>query len=103
MRDPGAERAAALDAVLVRGDLHDVASLKAALDGARGVFSVQSPDLLGNSEVRHGRNLVEAARVCFGRASARPRRSWTPASRPPSRNRVVRRGPWRRCFRRGGT
>src|SRR5690606_14249557 len=69
VRDPGSERAAALGslgAVLVRGDLGDVASLRAALAGARGVFSVQVPDLAapaGDSEVRHGRNLVEAARA----------------------------------------
>jgi uncharacterized protein YbjT (DUF2867 family) len=64
VRDPGSEQAAALadrGAVLVRGDLP---SLKAALDGARAVFSVQTPDLTdptGDSEVRRGRNLVEAA------------------------------------------
>lgn len=69
VRDIDSERAAALGtlgAVLVRGDLDDVASLKAALDGARAVFSVQSPDvtdLMGDSEVRHGRNLVQAART----------------------------------------
>src|SRR5690606_14788163 len=67
--DPGSEPAAALGslgAVSVRGDLGDVASLRAALAGARGVFSVQVPDLAapaGDSEVRHGRNLVEAARA----------------------------------------
>ncbi|MFI6798191.1 NmrA/HSCARG family protein [Streptosporangium canum] len=69
VRDPGSERAAALGAlgaILVRGDLDDVASLKAALDGARAVFSVQTPDPadpMGDSEVRHGRNLVEATRA----------------------------------------
>ncbi|MBB5960622.1 uncharacterized protein YbjT (DUF2867 family) [Saccharothrix tamanrassetensis] len=68
VRDTDTERAAALrglGAVLVRGDLDDVRSLEAALDNARAVFSVQMPDiadLLGDSEVRHGRNLVEAAR-----------------------------------------
>ncbi|MFD0888392.1 NmrA family NAD(P)-binding protein, partial [Streptosporangium algeriense] len=57
---------AALGAVLARGDLDDVASLEAALDGARAVFSVQTPDitdLMGDSEARHGRNLVETARA----------------------------------------
>ncbi|GAA3073205.1 NmrA/HSCARG family protein [Streptosporangium carneum] len=69
VRDPDTESAAALGAlgaVLVRGDLDDVASLKAALDGARAVFSVQTPDatdLVGDSEVRRGRNLVETARA----------------------------------------
>jgi uncharacterized protein YbjT (DUF2867 family) len=68
-RPPGSERATALGALgarLVPGDLDDVASLKAALDGARAVFSVQTPDPAdptGESEVRHGRNLVEAARA----------------------------------------
>lgn len=67
VRDPASERAAALGdlgAVLVRGDLDDLPSLKAALDGARAVFSVQTPDLAdpaGDSEVRRGRNLVQAA------------------------------------------
>lgn len=61
VRDTESERAAALGTVLVRGDLDDAASLEAALDGARAVFSVQSPDPL--TEVRHGRNLVEAART----------------------------------------
>ncbi|OAH12771.1 NmrA/HSCARG family protein [Streptomyces jeddahensis] len=69
VRDPDSERAAALGdlgAVLVRGDLEDVSTLTAALDGARAVFSVQAPDmadLMGDSEVRQGRNLVEAART----------------------------------------
>ncbi|MEV5779282.1 NmrA/HSCARG family protein [Streptomyces antimycoticus] len=69
VRDPDSERAVALGdlgAVLVRGDLEDVSTLTAALDGARAVFSVQTPDmtdLMGDSEVRQGRNLVEAART----------------------------------------
>lgn len=67
VRDPTSEQAGALSAlgaVLVRGDLDDLPSLKAALDGARAVFSVQPPDLTdpaGDSEVRRGRNLVQAA------------------------------------------
>ncbi|GAA4670798.1 NmrA family NAD(P)-binding protein [Amycolatopsis dongchuanensis] len=67
VRDPGAERAAALGelgATLVRGDLDDLPSLKDALDGARAVFSVQTPDLTdpaSDAEVRRGRNLVDAA------------------------------------------
>ncbi|MFI6517979.1 NmrA/HSCARG family protein [Spirillospora sp. NPDC050679] len=69
VRDPDSERAAALSglgAVLVRGDLEDASTLAAALNGARAVFSVQTPDmadLMGDAEVRHGRNLVEAARA----------------------------------------
>jgi uncharacterized protein YbjT (DUF2867 family) len=69
VRDPADDRAVALrefGAELVRGDLDDPASLKAVVDGARGVFSVQTPDLsnpTGDSEVRRGRNLVDAARA----------------------------------------
>ncbi|RKT54412.1 NmrA/HSCARG family protein [Saccharothrix australiensis] len=68
VRDTGTERAAALrelGAVLVQGDLDDVSSLAAALDNAHAVFSVQTPDTtdpLGDSEVRHGHNLIKAAR-----------------------------------------
>jgi uncharacterized protein YbjT (DUF2867 family) len=69
VRDPGSERAeaiAAQGATLVRGDLGDPESLKGALDGALGVFSIQSPDiadLMGDAEVCNGLNLVEAARA----------------------------------------
>ncbi|CCH30205.1 NmrA family protein [Saccharothrix espanaensis DSM 44229] len=68
VRDTDTERAAALrelGAVLVRGDLDDAPSLEAALDNAHAVFSVQTPDisdLQGDSEVRHGHNLIKAAR-----------------------------------------
>lgn len=67
VRDPAsprAQRIAAAGATLVKGDLEDPASLRAALDGARGVFSVQMPDMtdpLGDLEVRLARNLAEAA------------------------------------------
>ncbi|MEV0385590.1 NmrA/HSCARG family protein [Nonomuraea sp. NPDC050643] len=67
VRDPASPRAqeiAAHGATLVTGDLDDPASLLAALDGARGVFSVQMPDfadLLGDSEMRQARNLATAA------------------------------------------
>lgn len=66
VRDPGRPEALALKeagAVLVRGDLDDAASLDAALDGAYGVFSVQTftgPDGL-TGEVRQGRALADAA------------------------------------------
>jgi uncharacterized protein YbjT (DUF2867 family) len=69
VRDPAAERARALadlGADLVRGDLNDTASLRAAADGVRGVFSVQIADLdnlTGDGEVVRGRNLVAAARA----------------------------------------
>jgi uncharacterized protein YbjT (DUF2867 family) len=65
VRDPGSERArsvAALGATLVPGDLDDPASLKAALDGARGVFSVQMPDFAdADAEARYARHLAAAA------------------------------------------
>ncbi len=68
VRDPDSESAAALGdlgAVVVRGDLEDATSLKTALDGASAVFSVQPNvnDLVGDSEIRYGRNLVGAARA----------------------------------------
>ncbi|ASO18662.1 uncharacterized protein YbjT (DUF2867 family) [Actinoalloteichus hoggarensis] len=67
VRDPAAPRAEALaerGVTLVTGDLDDPASLVSALEGARGVFSVQMPnlaDLLGDQEVRHATNLAGAA------------------------------------------
>jgi uncharacterized protein YbjT (DUF2867 family) len=67
VRDPDGSRAkdlAALGATLVVGNLDDPASLAAAMAGARGVFSVQTPDLadlMGDGEVRHARNLATAA------------------------------------------
>jgi uncharacterized protein YbjT (DUF2867 family) len=67
VRDPAAGKARALadrGVVLAHGDLDDPASLEAALDGARGVFSVQTPDLadlLGDGEIRHARHLAGAA------------------------------------------
>jgi uncharacterized protein YbjT (DUF2867 family) len=69
VRDPYADGAKALGAagaVLVTGDLNDPESLVAAVTGARGVFSVQLPDLddMGSdAEVVRGRNLVAAARA----------------------------------------
>ena len=67
VRDPASDRArelAAAGATLVEGDLEDRSSLVAALAGARGVFSVQMPDLddpLGDLEVRLAGNLAAAA------------------------------------------
>jgi uncharacterized protein YbjT (DUF2867 family) len=69
VRDPGAPAALALaehGATLVTGDLDDPASLAAALAGADGVFSVQTPDLadlMGDQELRHAGNLAAAARA----------------------------------------
>jgi uncharacterized protein YbjT (DUF2867 family) len=59
-------RLAELGAVLVQGDLDDVGSIKDAAAEARAVFSVQMPDmadLMGDLEVRHGRNLIEGSRA----------------------------------------
>jgi uncharacterized protein YbjT (DUF2867 family) len=67
VRDPHTEKAKALEAAgatLVTGDLNDPGSLEAAATGARGVFSVQMPDVhdMGSdAEVVRGRNLVNAA------------------------------------------
>ncbi|MBP2478895.1 uncharacterized protein YbjT (DUF2867 family) [Crossiella equi] len=69
VRDPGGERAAALAGLgieLVQGDLLDPGSVREAVTGVRAVFSVQLPDLgdgAGDSELRQGRNLVEAAKA----------------------------------------
>jgi uncharacterized protein YbjT (DUF2867 family) len=58
-----AQELARLGAEVARGDWDDVDSLVAAMQGARGVFSVQRPDAdNSDSERRHGRNLVAAAR-----------------------------------------
>jgi uncharacterized protein YbjT (DUF2867 family) len=68
VRDPGSERAQAvraLGAELVAGDLYDPESLRPALKGVRGVFSIQMPDMAdleGDSEWVQGRNLVDTAK-----------------------------------------
>lgn len=67
VRDPASAAAQALAArgvELARGDFEDKASLAAALKGVRGVFSMQNPPMPDDpdSEVRTGRNLIEAAR-----------------------------------------
>ncbi|PCC69228.1 Uncharacterized conserved protein YbjT, contains NAD(P)-binding and DUF2867 domains [Nannocystis exedens] len=62
----GARALRELGATLVRGDLDEPASLRAACAGARGVFSVQMPNLKnleGDDERRQGKNLVDAARA----------------------------------------
>ncbi|NYI06844.1 NmrA/HSCARG family protein [Allostreptomyces psammosilenae] len=64
VRDPDAPAARALrraGAELVTGDLDDVASLRAAVTGAHGVFGVTPDDRTGLREVAWGRNLAEAA------------------------------------------
>ncbi|WP_411084661.1 NmrA/HSCARG family protein [Streptomyces sp. cmx-18-6] len=68
VRDPDKPEAQALKglgAVLVRGDLEDVASLRAAAEGIHGVFSVQAlayePETLA-AEVRHGKAVADVAK-----------------------------------------
>ncbi|RMI43608.1 NmrA/HSCARG family protein [Streptomyces triticirhizae] len=71
VRDPDAAPAreiAARGARLVVGDLNDRASLAPAVEGARGVFSVQMPPFVDGAfdfeaEVAQGVNLVTAARA----------------------------------------
>jgi uncharacterized protein YbjT (DUF2867 family) len=66
VRDPGkpaARELAAMGATIVRGDLDDAASLRAALRGVYGVFSVQTPLGAGGvpAEERHGVLTAELA------------------------------------------
>jgi uncharacterized protein YbjT (DUF2867 family) len=59
---PGAKALAKSGAELVRGDLLDRASLDRAVDGAHGVYSVQTPRGVGaGDEEREGFNLADAA------------------------------------------
>ena len=70
VRDPAGDRArslAAAGAEIVRGDLADPASLRAAFAGVHGVFSVQPSSgqvgagLSHDDEVRYGTTVAEAA------------------------------------------
>ena len=65
-RDPtssAAQEITKLGASVVAGDFEDVVSLREAVSGAYGVFSVQLPDSSGtDAERRHGYALIEAAR-----------------------------------------
>ncbi|MFB7945389.1 NmrA/HSCARG family protein [Kitasatospora phosalacinea] len=71
VRDPDAPRARAVErlgADLFAGDLTEPATLAAALDGVRGVFSVQMPAHTGRGfdfagELRQADNLMTAARA----------------------------------------
>ncbi len=64
-RHPESEKAqalAALDATLVKGDLNDPGSLRVAVEGAGGVFSVQDFWEHGRvGEIRQGMSLADAA------------------------------------------
>lgn len=67
VRDPGGSKGRALSAAgidMVRGDLADTASLRAAVAGAYGVFSVQP------SSGQAGRGVSDADEVRFGKAVA---------------------------------
>lgn len=58
----GALRAAGAE--VVRCDMADLDSLRAAFDGVYGVFSVQNPMIAGHDgEVRQGQNVAEAAKA----------------------------------------
>lgn len=75
VRDPATDRAKAVEALgaeLATGDLHDRASVTRAAEGARAVFSVQTPPMTGNAygvafdfegEVAQGINLIEGAKA----------------------------------------
>jgi uncharacterized protein YbjT (DUF2867 family) len=60
---PGARALAAMGATIVHGDLDDAASLRTAMRGAYGVFSVQTPLSAGGvpAEERHGVLAAELA------------------------------------------
>jgi uncharacterized protein YbjT (DUF2867 family) len=54
----------ALGAEVIQGDMNDPASLRTALAGVYGVYSVQTPYLHGaEAEVRQGKNVAEAAKA----------------------------------------
>ncbi|MBD2308972.1 NmrA/HSCARG family protein [Chroococcidiopsis sp. FACHB-1243] len=66
VRDPNKPAAQALKqagAELVQGDLSDRASLDRALQGARGVFSVQTFQDGLDAEIREGKAIADAAKV----------------------------------------
>ncbi|MCP2244105.1 NmrA/HSCARG family protein [Lentzea aerocolonigenes] len=64
-RDPASAAAAKLSssgAEVVRADMDDIATLRPAMVGAQGVFSVQNPMISGlDGEVRQGRAVGDAA------------------------------------------
>lgn len=65
---PKAKALAAAGAELVKGDLDDPASLRAACEGVSAVFSMQSPPMTAtgvdhSKEVQQGINLIEAAKA----------------------------------------
>jgi uncharacterized protein YbjT (DUF2867 family) len=63
---PAAQELKALGAELVAGDMENRAELKAAFEGAYGVFSVQNfwlPAVGFEGEVRQGKNVADAAKA----------------------------------------
>jgi uncharacterized protein YbjT (DUF2867 family) len=62
-RSAKAEALARLGAVVVRGDMDDLDSLRQAFAGAYGLYSVQNPYIDGpEAEIRQGRNVAEVAK-----------------------------------------
>ncbi|MBF9134391.1 NmrA/HSCARG family protein [Plantactinospora sp. S1510] len=70
-RDPAGRAARALakrGVTIAAGDMDDAGSLKGAISGAYGVFSVQNSRTAGRSgEVRQGRNVIDAAEAAGSR------------------------------------
>lgn len=63
-RDPDQPKGRALELPgieVVKGDLDDVDSIRRALDGVYGVYSVQDSHAGAEAEIRQGTNLIEAA------------------------------------------
>jgi uncharacterized protein YbjT (DUF2867 family) len=72
-----AQRLKALGAHVVQGDLDNLASLRPALEGVYGVFSLQNPSICGaDGELRQGKAVADAAKQAgiqhFVYASAGP-------------------------------
>ena len=69
VRDPDNEKAQALKkqgVELMKGDLNERASIESALKGAYGLYGVTNywrPDVGKEGEVRHGKNLADAAKA----------------------------------------
>ncbi len=63
VRDPGKARDQLGEGIdIIHGDLDDLDSIRRALDGAYGVFSIQNPAQAGTGgEVRQGRAVADAA------------------------------------------
>src|SRR6266705_2804110 len=61
---PAAKLLAQQGAEVIRGDLDDTATIKLALEGAHGVFSVQNlMETAHNREFRQGKALADAAKA----------------------------------------